>query len=110
MQLLVTIVGAGLFFWFDWVIAYSVLLGGMTGALPSGFMAWRFGTREVADAGEAFSHLIRGELGKLLLTCALFLGCFGLVETLHVGAYFSSLGVTFLCNIVVPLFFAQQDS
>ena len=109
-QALVTIVFASLITFFDLVAGYSVLLGGMTGAVPSAYMAWRFGTREVADAGVAFSHLIRGEVGKFLLTVALFIGCFGLVEPLHVGAYFAGLGMTLICNIVVPVLIVRRDS
>ncbi len=90
--------------WFvDWVAAYSILLGGLTGAVPSAFMAWRFGSREVAEVGLAFSHLLRGEIGKLLLTAALFMACFGLVEPLLAGFYFAGLGATLICNLVVPL-------
>ncbi|MFT7307205.1 MAG: F0F1-type ATP synthase assembly protein I, partial [Candidatus Azotimanducaceae bacterium] len=59
-----TILIAFLCLFVDWVAAYSVLLGGLTGAVPSAFMAWRFGSRQVADVGLAFSHLLRGEIGK----------------------------------------------
>ncbi|MFT4676805.1 MAG: ATP synthase protein I [Patiriisocius sp.] len=103
-----TILIAFLCLFVDWVAAYSVLLGGLTGAVPSAFMAWRFGSRQVADVGLAFSHLLRGEIGKLLLTAALFTACFGLVEPLSAGFYFAALGATLMCNLLVPLITASR--
>lgn len=103
-----TVLAAILCLFVDWVASYSIFLGGLTGAVPSAFMAWRFGSRQVADVGLAFSHLLRGEVGKLLLTAALFIACFGLVGPLSAGFYFAGLGATLICNLVVPLIIASR--
>lgn len=108
VQFWATILAAILCLLVDWIAAYSIFLGGLTGAVPSAFMAWRFGSRQVADIGLAFSHLLRGEIGKLLLTAALFIACFGLVEPLSAGFYFVGLGATLICNLVVPLIAASR--
>ena len=106
-QFVVALLAATLCLPVNWVIAYSVLLGGLTCAVPSAFMAWRF-TREVADPGVALSHLIRGEIGKYALTACMFMSVFFWLEQLRVGYFFTALGLGMLCNILIPLFDAHR--
>lgn len=107
-QFVVTMIAAFTCILVDWVSAYSMLLGGLTGAVPSLFMAWRFGSRPVAEVGSAFSHLVRGELGKLLLTVAMFVTSFGLVDPIDVRYYFTGLVIALVLNLVVPLLTASR--
>ncbi len=102
-QLLATFLATISCLFIDWVAAYSALLGGLTCTVPSGFMAWRFGTRAVAGAGDALSHLVRGETGKYLLTVAMFIIIFKSVTPIAGGYFFATLGLGLICNILVPL-------
>ena len=78
-QTVVTLcVAAGAWLWQGQVAGVSALLGGATAVIPNGFLAarllqWR--------AGSSAASLLRsvwiGEIGKLLLTVALFAAIFG---------------------------------
>ncbi|MEX0942893.1 MAG: ATP synthase subunit I [Pseudomonadales bacterium] len=101
-QFVATFLTSALCLMIDWVAAYSAFLGGLTCALPSAFMAWRF-IREVADPGTAFANLVRGEVGKLLMTMTMFTGIFLTVEPIALPYFFLALVLGFLCNVLIPL-------
>ena len=101
-QLMVTVIAAVLILPVDVVVAYSVFFGGLTGVIPSAFMAWRMG-RESANPGTALKYLVRGELGKLALTALLFSAVFAWVEPLRVAYFFIALVLAMMCNVLVPL-------
>ncbi len=66
------------------VAGYSTLLGGLTSALPNGYFAWRaFRHRGARNAGRAARSIMRGEMGKLAMTLAMFALSFGLIRELH---------------------------
>ena len=89
-QTVVTLcVAAGAWLWQGQVAGVSALLGGATAVIPNGFLAarllqWR--------AGSSAASLLRsvwiGEIGKLLLTVALFAAIFGAVRPLAPLAVF----------------------
>lgn len=60
---------------YDWVIAGSILLGGLISALPSAYMVQR--VRMTVRAEQAF-QVLTGELGRLALTAAGFALVFAL--------------------------------
>ncbi|MEX2327353.1 MAG: ATP synthase subunit I [Pseudomonadales bacterium] len=101
-QFVATFLTSALCLMIDWVAAYSAFLGGLTCALPSAFMAWRF-IREVADPRTAFANLVRGEVGKLLMTMTMFTGIFLTVEPIALPYFFLALVLGFLCNVLIPL-------
>lgn len=81
---------ATLHFW-NSVLAYSVLIGGLIQICPQAWFArqaFRFaGARKVQSIVRA---MYWGETGKVVLTAVLFIGTFILVRPLNVGALFSS--------------------
>jgi ATP synthase protein I len=103
VQLAFTVLAALMLLLHSVEVAYSVLLGGLTCVIPSAFMAWRIG-RETADPSKALKSLVRGEIGKLLLTAAIFTAVFLWIESLQVAYFFIAIVVVMLLNIFVPLF------
>lgn len=90
------VVLAGLLGWL-WkgpVAGYSALLGGMIGLLPNLYFTYKafryFGAR---SAKAIVQSLWSGEMGKLILTAALFALVFAGVERLNVAALFAGYGL-----------------
>jgi F0F1-type ATP synthase assembly protein I len=89
-------------FFFSLIAGLSALLGGLTVALPSLYMAWRL-NRPVAQASVALGILLNAELGKLVLTGCFIVVSFSLVKDLEVWAYFTALVVVIASNIAMPI-------
>lgn len=87
VMLLATLVGAGLF---GWTVAYSVLLGGAIALLANVYFAFKafryFGARSARAIVQSFWA---GEMGKLILTAALFALVFAAVKPLQPLALFT---------------------
>jgi F0F1-type ATP synthase assembly protein I len=90
------------------VKTYSVLLGGVTSMLPSAFMAWHM-SRSTVNTGAAFKSLIYGEIGKLALTAFLFIVVFVFIKPLDVLFFFSSLVLSMMCHVFVPLYWSTVE-
>lgn len=86
--------------------AYSALLGGLSCALPSAFMAWRF-LRGTADRTVAAANLVRGEVGKLLMTLVILSLVFLLVKPLAIAWFMATLVLVLLMNAIVPMMDAR---
>ncbi|MCQ4348895.1 F0F1 ATP synthase subunit I [Pseudomonas stutzeri] len=89
---LVAALGAAVVMWLwkDPLAGYSTLLGGMIAFLPNLYFAYKafryFGARSVSAIVQSFWA---GEMGKLILTAALFALVFAGVERLNVAALFA---------------------
>ena len=105
-QLAVTLVVAvGSWLWKDPVAGYSALLGGMIAFLPNLYFAYKafryFGARSVRAIVQSFWS---GEMGKLILTAALFALVFAGVERLNVAALFAGYALvlgTSACSLLL---------
>ena len=86
-----------------YVRTYSILLGGLSSMLPSAFMAWHL-TRPTSAPGKAFRRLVYGEIGKFAMTAIIFIAVFAFVKPLDVLFFFSSLVISMLFHVFVPLF------
>ncbi len=86
-----------------YVRTYSILLGGLSSMLPSAFMAWHL-TRPASSPGKAFRKLVYGEIGKLVMTAVIFTAVFIFIKPIDILLFFSSLVVSMLCHVFVPLF------
>ena len=76
---------------FDWVAAYSALLGGLACVLPGLYL---FATSlQPPSAGSGLGKALKGEAGRLAITIAIFLGVFALVRPLDVLAFFGAFAV-----------------
>jgi ATP synthase protein I len=102
-QLIGTLVAALALLSLDHVSAYSVLLGGLVCVIPNAFMAQRFVSAFGLERGKAFSRLIAGEAGKLLMTAGLFVLVFTLVEPLQKVLFFGALLVVQLFGLAAPV-------
>ncbi|MEM6639089.1 MAG: ATP synthase subunit I [Pseudomonadota bacterium] len=83
---------AGIAAWllFDAVAAYSAWLGGAICVIPNIYLAARMlAATPSGDAGRMWRSTWFGEIGKLILTAALFALAFGLVEPLSAGGLFA---------------------
>ena len=105
-QFIATFITATLCLIVDWVAAYSIMLGGLTCAVPNALLAWRIG--RVADPNGALKSLVRGELGKLVMTAVIFAAVFLWVKPLEVMIYFIALVLVMLLNMLVPLIEAKK--
>lgn len=101
-QFVATFLASALCLMIDWVAAWSAFLGGLTCAVPSAYMAFR-SLREVADPRIAFANMVRGEVGKLLMTTTMFAVIFLTVEPIMLPYFFSALVLGLLCNVLIPL-------
>jgi ATP synthase protein I len=73
-------VSAG-FFWFDIVVGYSILLGGLTQWVPQFWFTYQaFKHAGASQAQKVLSSMYRGEAGKIVLTASGCIGTFVLFE------------------------------
>jgi ATP synthase protein I len=103
-QGIVLVLVAALVLPFDWLSAYSVLLGGLISIVPNGYLAslaYRFtGARAATDVA---GSLYRGEIGKFVLTAVMFALVFVLVKPLSAPALFAAFILTTVLNWVLVL-------
>lgn len=88
----------------DVTVAYSVLLGGVISILPNlyfALLAFRFSGARAVEA--VTKSLYRGEVGKFILTAALFACVFVLVKPLSVGALFAMFIAMMVLNSFLVL-------
>jgi ATP synthase protein I len=102
-QLIGTLIAALALLLLDHVWAYSVFLGGLVCVIPNAFLAQRFVSAVGLEQGRAFRRLIAGEAGKLLLTAALFVLVFVLVEPLQMLWFFGALFTVQLFGWAAPV-------
>lgn len=91
----------------NWEVSYSLFFGGLTSAVPSAFMAFRT-RRGTVHPDLALKQMVRGEIGKHLLTIAMFALVFFLVKPLAVAYFFAALVLGMVCNLFVPLAYAMR--
>ena len=101
-QLIALSVATAMSLMFDWIVTYSMMLGGLVCVVPAAFMAYRI-SHETADASAAAGHMIRAQLGKMGLTFAMFVAIFVLVKPLDVVFFFGTIAALHSFYIVVPL-------
>ena len=85
---------------FGWIAAVSTLLGGVSVALPSGYMAWRI-QKPSAQPAVALMRLLSAELGKWLLTGLMIGAVYVWVEPLNLGFFILGLVTTYIGGLVL---------
>ena len=92
---------------FDRVAALSALMAGVVCLIPGGFvLAMSLRPTEPGDTG--LNHVIRGEIGKFVLSVLLFALVFAFVEPLNVVAFFATFIVLQLCAAIAPWLRARR--
>jgi ATP synthase protein I len=84
------------FFWFDIVVGYSILLGGLTQWVPQFWFTYQaFKYAGASQAQKVLSSMYRGEAGKIVLTASGCIGTFVLFENVNIigfmGAFISMI-------------------
>jgi ATP synthase protein I len=70
---------------------YSALLGGLTCAIPNGYLIWRsFRYRGASSVGQVLQSFYQGESGKYILTVVCFAVTFSQVRPLVPWALFGA--------------------
>ena len=83
-------VSAG-FFWFDIVVGYSILLGGLTQWVPQFWFTYQaFKHAGASQAQKVLSSMYRGEAGKIVLTASACIGTFVLFEDVNIIGFMSA--------------------
>ncbi len=101
-QMALALVVAGATLGLGWLVAGSTLLGGLSVALPSAYMAWRL--RKLTAIPEvALAQMVRAEVGKWLMTGVIIGAVFLWVESLSVGFFFLGLVATYVFGLVAIL-------
>ncbi len=80
------------------VAAISALLAGMSGVLPSLYLVL-VSLKPVLPGETGLMHVLRGEVGKIILTIALLSGIFGLVKSIDVIVFFSTFILMQVCQL-----------
>lgn len=98
------ILAGALALWFGQTAGLSALLGGVIAVLPNAFLAARLLTPgSAASAGAMLRAAWLGEIGKVLMTAALFFAVFVAVRPLSVPAVFGGFIAAQLVILCAPL-------
>ena len=101
VQTIVTLLVAVVCLLIDPVAGYSALLGGLVCMIPGVYAMVRMTkARRVKDPG--LSAVLSGEVGKLVLSVALFAIVFVTVRPLKVEAFFGTFVILQLLYILIP--------
>jgi len=86
------------------VAGYSAVLGGMTCVVPSAFLAARMlAVKRSDNPRKMLNATYVGEAGKLLITLALFVMIYRLVNPLHAGALLMGFVIVVMAGVWVAI-------
>ena len=102
IQFVLCVIAAGvIFFLFDLVAAYSILLGGFISIVPNGYFAWKaFRFRGARNTPLIVKSFYAGETGKLIMTGVLFALVFAGIKPLNELAVILSFIFTIAVGLV----------
>lgn len=86
LQSLLTAILSGFLWSLDGIAAYSGLLGGLACILPTLYM--HLASQGLPILGSGLAKALKGELGRVAITVAVFLLVFALVKPFNVLAFF----------------------
>lgn len=104
IQLLVTLIAAGVASTYGLSAMWSALAGGLNSLIPNAYFA-----RKVLDSSVegpprmVLSMWFRAEVGKLAMIAGLFIVAFAFVEKLNVVALFSAFVIVHACGVIASL-------
>lgn len=106
-QFVVTVLSSTTLLVFDWVAAYSALLGGVACGLPGLYaLVMSLGPHRVTGSG--LGRALKGESGRIAITIAILLGVFMLVKPLNAWAFFGLFAGLQLVYGIVPFLDARR--
>ena len=107
VQLFVMLLVASFCLFKDVVAAYSAISGGLICLIPGLYAAMRM-TMKIGVDNAGLASVAMGELGKLVLTIALFLVAFAFIEPLDVMSFFGTFVTLQLVYTAAPLYRANR--
>lgn len=85
------------------LIALSALLGGFICVIPNFYLARKLTAKRSADANKLKDNMYTAEIGKIVITAALFAGVFATQEWIHPVALLAGFGLAHLTHWVTPV-------
>ena len=85
------------------LIALSALLGGFICVIPNFYLARKLTAKLSADANKLKDNMYTAEIGKIVITAALFAGVFATQEWIHQVALLAGFGLAQLTHWVTPV-------
>lgn len=111
MQLLATILLSVTLFFFDRIVAYSSLTGGLIATLANAWFALKvFWVKPTVKAETLLAALYVGEIFKLILTGAMFIMAFVLIQPLSVVALLVTYFIIHMTPAVLSVFGAYDQT
>lgn len=108
-QFVVTIALSSAFLIFDYVMAYSALVGGLIATLANAWFAVKvFRVRSIETAETLMATFYVGEIYKFIFTGAMFIMAFVLIKPINVVALFVTYFLIHMTPAVVNVF-AKDD-
>jgi len=111
MQLLATILLSVTLFFFDRIVAYSSLTGGLIATLANAWFALKvFWVKPTVKAETLLAAFYVGEIFKLILTGAMFIMAFVLIQPLSVVALLVTYFIIHMTPAVLSVFGAYDQT
>ena len=85
------------------LIALSALLGGFICVIPNSYLAYKLTGRRTADANQLKNTMYTAEMGKIIITFALFAGTFATQEWIQPVALLAGFGLAQLTHWLTPV-------
>ena len=85
------------------LIALSALLGGFICVIPNFYLARKLTGKRTADANQLKNSIYTAEIGKIVITAALFAGVFATQEWIHPVALLAGFGLAQLTHWLTPV-------
>ncbi len=85
------------------LVALSSLLGGFICIIPNFYLARKLAGKRTADANQLKNNIYTAEIGKIIITIALFAGVFATQEWIHPVALLAGFGLAQLTHWLTPV-------
>lgn len=85
------------------LVALSALLGGFICVIPNFYLARKLTSKRTADANQLKNNMYTAEIGKIVITAALFAGVFATQEWIHPVALLAGFGLAQLTHWLTPV-------
>ncbi len=85
------------------LVALSALLGGFICVIPNFYLARKLTGKHTADGNQLKNNIYSAEVGKIVITAALFAGVFATQEWIRPVALLAGFGLTQLTHWLTPV-------
>ncbi|MDW3095941.1 MAG: ATP synthase subunit I [Gammaproteobacteria bacterium] len=85
------------------LVALSSLLGGFICIIPNIYLARKLAGKQTADVNQLQNSMYTAEIGKIIITAALFAGVFATQDWIHPVALLAGFGLAHLTHWLTPV-------